>query len=314
VVDRCLASEPAERFASAAELLAALGKYLYSLDAPVTPASLSALVAEICPDVPRASDEPGSGGDEGSRGSGTRPMGKGRAPTATGEVKSFATHVDLERALGDNRTPLMPFAAIAGLGEPPPRAATLRSAPAATASLPRRRARRAWPLALAALAALVGVVAWSLRPAGAPGPAPVELDAAARLAGRPVDGGDMAAPADAGPPPRVVTPAPADAGPPPRVVTPAPADAGPPPLPPPVVERGRGRLIVVAPEVAWATVYVDGARVGETPLPAPGLLLPAGRHTLRVVCEPAVCPPDGRTVSQSLTIAADGTESRTIRF
>ncbi len=79
-------------------------------------------------------------------------------------------------------------------------------------------------------------------------------------------------------------------------------------------DRAPGRLIVSTPEVAWASVFLDGKRIGETPLPAPGYELPAGKHTLKLVCEPEVCPPEGKQKTLAINVPAGSTVEKPVRF
>ncbi len=126
----------------------------------------------------------------------------------------------------------------------------------------------------------------------------------------------------AGPPPAATQPAPAprpvveplvvDAPPapepPPPVaqiepaqIEPAPPQPGPakPPKPRPVDRPkpvGKGKLFLDAKP--WATIYVDGRRLGVTPIV--GEILSAGDHTIKAVAE------DGRTKTMRVTVPANG--------
>lgn len=72
-----------------------------------------------------------------------------------------------------------------------------------------------------------------------------------------------------------------------------------------------GQLTVLAPDVAWADVLVDGESVGSTPLKAHTLL--EGKHRIVVRCQPAVCG-EARTLGKrTVTIQAGRTRSLVIR-
>ncbi len=115
VVMRALERDMTTRWASAAEMLAALQRYLYSLEATPGPRDVSALVAKYCPPetrrLPTHAESTATTGDDSAPVGGPRtavierpgaqPRGKGRARTET-----FATHVDLENMLA-RETPLI---------------------------------------------------------------------------------------------------------------------------------------------------------------------------------------------------------------
>jgi hypothetical protein len=67
-----------------------------------------------------------------------------------------------------------------------------------------------------------------------------------------------------------------------------------------VAPVGEGTLVVAAPGVAWAKIYVDGKLEGNTPKE---LTLGAGAHVVTVVCDAAVCP-GGRRRSDRVVIPA----------
>jgi len=133
----------------------------------------------------------------------------------------------------------------------------------------RRRARIVVPLAIAAAGLALGGV-W--------------------LAGR-AGGGEPASPADAAAAVARAPASPADAAPAPPVA-PVASDAAPAPLPapsPPPPDRARpGRKKSARPGLfsidsePYATIYVDGRRLGDTPLFK--VELAAGRHQVRAVC------------------------------
>jgi serine/threonine protein kinase len=132
VVMRALERDMTARWASAAEMLAALQKYLYSLEVTPGPREVSALVAKYCPPETRRlpthadhtpSPDDGTPVPAGPRTAvierpGAQPKGKGRARTET-----FATHVDLENILA-RETPMAGVTALPPLttrvSQPPP--------------------------------------------------------------------------------------------------------------------------------------------------------------------------------------------------
>jgi len=254
-----LARDREQRWDSAGEVVAALTRFAYSLEPPVTAAALAALVARTCPPIKR-SDRPASEVDAGDPGSvdfllRTRPMGARRPAT----VRTFAAQETFQEALS-RATPLLPIAALEEAIAEPQRTATPVPGPAPEVrSSPPPRRRRALAVVIIGLAA-----------AGA---------AALAFAARGGEKRSAAAPIDAGP--RTAAAAtPPDAAPPPPDAAPPPArkDAGPhgrPVKPPP--PRGSGSLTVGANP--WADVLVDGKKVGE----APGTFsIPAGPHTVEL--------------------------------
>jgi eukaryotic-like serine/threonine-protein kinase len=115
VVMRALERDRAARWGSAAEMLAALQRYLYALDATPGPRDVAALVARHCPPETRRipthaepATESVAGDDATPAGPrtavverpGQAPRGKQRARTET-----FATHVELQHML-ERATPL----------------------------------------------------------------------------------------------------------------------------------------------------------------------------------------------------------------
>lgn len=66
---------------------------------------------------------------------------------------------------------------------------------------------------------------------------------------------------------------------------------------------GEGTLTVLAPGVAWADVWIDGERIGATPLRERGL--PEGRHKLEVRCTAEVCGEARVLLRKSLLVRAD---------
>jgi serine/threonine-protein kinase len=150
----------------------------------------------------------------------------------------------------------------ASAATPPPSPRTLEQARALGWVVSRRRVA----LVLAALLSGLAVGALVLRQRGATSPTP---------AGRP----DLRALADLSPPGSDRPRADSD-GPRPDAVRPdsASPEADLAPGPRPVIPRRPGLLEINA--IPWAVVFVDGRRVGETPLQ--GLALPPGQHRVRL--------------------------------
>lgn len=83
-------------------------------------------------------------------------------------------------------------------------------------------------------------------------------------------------------------------------------DAGAPPSSPlriSLVPLELGTLSVVAPTVAWAEVWLDGSKLGTTPLADKPVL--EGKHKLEVRCTAAVCGEDRSLLSRSVRIKPD---------
>ena len=116
-----------------------------------------------------------------------------------------------------------------------------------------------------------------------------EIDAAAA----PVVANVDAAAAIVAPPEPDVQIAPAEIEPPARSVPVKPRER---PRPVPPRPAGKGKLFLDAKP--WATIYVDGKRLGVTPII--GDTLTAGDHTIKAVTE------DGRTKTMRITVPADG--------
>jgi len=259
-----LARDREARWGSAGEVVAALTRFAYSLEPPVTAGGLATLVARTCPPIKR-SDRPASevDADPGSvdlilR---TRPMALRHRPAT---VRTIAAHEEFQDVLS-RATPMMPLDALVEAPEADEPAAP----PAEVRSSPPPRRRWALALAVAGLAAAGGAAAIAfaarggdgsdLRTAAAP---PALLDAAPRAASGTLSDAAPPAPPDAAP-----APARPDAGPRGKAVKP--------PTPPP--PRGTASLEVGANP--WADVLVDGKKVGE----APGTFsIPAGPHTVEL--------------------------------
>ena len=258
-----LARDREARWETAGEVVAALTRFAYSLEPPVTAGGLAALLARTCPPVKR-SDRPASEVDITDAGSidlllRTRPMSLRRQPT----VRTIAAHEEFQDALS-RATPMMPIDALVDVPEPAGETATgalAEKSPAEVRSSPPPRRRWALALGVVGLAgAGAAAIAFAARgPDGTSGRAAADpLDAAPRVA--------IAAPPDAAPPApdAAPPPAPPDAGPRGKTVKP----------PPP---RGTGSLEVGANP--WADVLVDGKKVGE----APGTFsIPAGPHSVEL--------------------------------
>lgn len=321
VVMRALERDRANRWQSAADMLAPLNKYLYALDATPGPRDVTALVARFCPPETRRlptnveadvlGDKPVVSGpstaviprDQQARG---RPQ----------RQKSFATNVDL-RSILDKATPLLPFDAIDDAptkDDAPPRDRERVDAPAVDQSGVRsarasrvddrgepaplavvkdsmRRPPSRFGLVLAGIGGLgLGVAAIS-----------VFLQNRDRVLHNEIDAGvrrdapawmsrfddafaetDAAVLVDAA---VVDAPAPMrDAG---RKVEPRlTADAA--------VARGSATLQVGADP--WGEIYVDGKAMGRTPRE---LTVTAGRHTIEIVF-PAENPPRKQTFAVDL--------------
>ncbi len=272
---RALARDPAERFATASELLHRLNRYLYSQETLVGPAVLSRLVARHCPPVVSREydDDDGSAPGEGTPppGGHTVPISRGKRRAAT---HSFATNVAFQTEVLSRATPLFPIkaltdedleaiAASGGADAEAPAADDEPPAPSSGEAAAVPPPRRGWLAGAVLLVAVLAAGGLYLTRGGNGSVAPA-FDAAPPPADAAIA---LVATSDAGPPdaglPDAGTP---DAA--PRTVHHR-ADAGPP--------RAPGVLKVGANP--WAHVYVDGKRIGRTPFQGP---VPAGRHTVRV--------------------------------
>ncbi|HTR54958.1 MAG TPA: serine/threonine-protein kinase [Kofleriaceae bacterium] len=122
VVMRALERDQAARWASAGEMLAALNRYLYALDATPGPREAAALVAKFCPPETRrlpthleaAAHEPGADDRPVPSGPRTAVVPRDRDSGAAVEAKgkrphrhqTFATHVELQGMLDRNSASL----------------------------------------------------------------------------------------------------------------------------------------------------------------------------------------------------------------
>jgi serine/threonine protein kinase len=221
---------------------------------------------------------------------------------------------DFEDFATVRRTPPEPAAIRRALSDAagPPRseASVMTDAVAPMAPAPRRR----WPYVLVAAALIGGTIRVATHGSGDPAPriaagpaaapAPVVAPAPAVV----VAPDPPAAPAPIEPPVVVPEPAPAP------VATVRPSDSTARPsrsrstrtAAPPAPRRDGppGRLFIDA--APWATIYLDGERLGVTPLV--GVTVPSGPHTLKAVAE------DGRTQALRIDVGPDGEVRRKIRW
>ena len=65
---------------------------------------------------------------------------------------------------------------------------------------------------------------------------------------------------------------------------------------------GEGSISVIAPSVAWAEVWLDGTKLGTTPLT--GKAVREGKHKLEVRCTKAVCDAPTTLLEQSIRVRA----------
>ncbi len=288
IVVRALARDVDARWDSAAELGAALQRFLADETELRGGRDLAALVARVCPptigaeaaagqDAPATQHDDAAATDTGPSTQvvpRSRPRGK-RRPTV--REATFATHVELDRVLAPV-TPAIAADDAAPTGEylpptgeyvaPPPRdpspATTLRTIPASR--------RRGWlPLIVVAIA--IGVLAFLIAPCTSQRGAAPPIDAA--------DPRDAAPAIDAAP----IVPAPVDAG--GLDAREAPRDAREPLSPrdargPAAIDAATaaatGRLRVGANP--WGEVFLDGKRLGRAPNE---WTVAAGRHQVEVV-------------------------------
>jgi len=290
LVLRGLERDPARRWASAGEMLAALNRHRYGLDEVPGARDLAALIARHCPPIPRGATDDGRTAIEPPREapsdtvviprrSAEQPAVK-RPPTI--REQSFATHVELQRVFG--QTPLIPIPALRDPPEPPP--------------LDPARPVRWLPIAAIAttIAAAIALIVWVVvtsRDATATGAASDAALAAQLLpdAALDIDASILldAAPApDAAPPPAV------DGGVRPR------RDAG---IPAPRTDAAASGTIKVGAD-PWGKVSIDG-KPQDRNAPAE-FLVRAGRHIIVVTF-----PSDSGDARKTFTIdvAPGATES-----
>ncbi len=290
LVMRALERDPARRWSSAADLLAPLQRYLFSLDHTPGPREVAALVATTCPPTGRrprtepGPDQAASGEREADAAGATRPAGDGgpstRAlPARAGRQRpptvreaTFAAHVDLARALG--QTP--PSA-------PPPEVViepTTRVTPRPPPTPTGRPGRGRVIAGTVALGVVVIAVLVLLRPWTAGDPRVIAPSPATDAAAPPRPAIDAASP---------IAPTPTDAA--NLDGEPRPIDAGlaraddarrpDEPRHPEADARAAAasaRLKVGADP--WGEVFVDGHRLGRAPNAWP---VAAGKHIVEVV-------------------------------
>jgi serine/threonine protein kinase len=299
VVMRALERDVGARWATADDMLAALQRYLYSLDETPGPRDVAALVARFCPPetrrLPTHSEgdfaelggrtrRPSTLGDE-SRRTGPATAIIPRSPRA--RTETFATHVVLDELLRGEPARADATPAVVQVSEPEVRP-----------ELPGRTAPSSALLVLAGLGAL-GL-----------GGAAVYVFFTGREAILRPDAGVPARP-DAG----VIVPpdAPIDAPPPPvdAAAPPVthPADVRPPHHAEPPADAaiaepahaGTANLTIGANP--WGVVVLDGRNIGHTPIEK--LAVPAGHHVVKVTFS-GEDPP--RTLSYNLDLAAGDTK------
>ncbi|HEY0250877.1 MAG TPA: serine/threonine-protein kinase [Kofleriaceae bacterium] len=103
IVMKALEREPAARWANAGEMVAALNKYLYSLDATPGPRDVAALVAQFCPPETRRMPTHADADIDHARPAGpsTAVIPRDAAPRGKPKrAQTFATHIELEELLG----------------------------------------------------------------------------------------------------------------------------------------------------------------------------------------------------------------------
>ncbi len=328
VVMRALERDRAARWATAGDMLAAINKFLYSLDVTPGPRDVAALVAKFCPSATRRlpthleasrADDPAP--DVPPQASGPSTAVIPRNQQAQGRPQrhqSFATNIDLvpllnetgeQPAISDNIVgPATDIATTPTPAVSSPRVSRPRmqlvEEPIARDDVPPARRDRTAPSRNFLFVAAVGVLAL--------GAASVWMFYKSRdrmLAEEYADAG-ASAPSDAGAvdgPPLIVT----------RVdsavaapdAAPVAQDAGP---------RRVDAAIAVAPRVdaavstgtdagaatavlkigadPWGEIYVDGKARGRTPAE---LVVPAGHHTVEIVF-PAETPPRKQTFAVDL--------------
>ncbi|HEY3807818.1 MAG TPA: serine/threonine-protein kinase [Kofleriaceae bacterium] len=321
LVMRALERDRSARWPTAGEFLAALNKYLYSLDETPGPRELAALVGSYCPPETRRmpTHMPVDAEPDAPRGPATKVVPKGKPPK---RHQTFATHVELEGMLAGPTTKVVPKPDVEPESSPEPEASPEPESPASEVRRPRRpdriddtnpsrpadapkpkeRPGRGF-LVVLGLGAVVMSVASVLmfyakrddvihdEPDGAPIAIVAPSDAAAAVL---VDAAvaQIVAPPDAAPLPRDAAPI--------HLVA-ARSDAGIADAPAVVAPAGTAKLLLGANP--WGEVYVDGKHVGRAPH---DFVVTAGHHEIKVVF-PAVSPPAEKTFS--VDIAPGETQS-----
>ncbi len=300
VVMRALERDRDARWPSAADMLAQLNKYLYSLDETPGPREVAALVARFCPPETRRmpTHAERAGTEEGAPVAGPRTAVIPRDVAPRGRPqrhKTFATNVEMKDMI-DRATPLFPIDAITEPSATPSEAAAGTSEPDAphtaagdAAPEPNVTAKLARPpnRGLLVLAGLGGL-------ALAAGAIYVFFANRERVLRNDRDAAvmmylDAAAEPDAAID-AVLADAPAiDAG-----VADAPEEPRDAPIrvradaPPRAVDAGvRAMATLKVGAIPWGEIYIDGKLVGRTPRE---LSVTAGHHTV-VVVFPAETPP-----------------------
>ncbi|MFT3700404.1 MAG: serine/threonine-protein kinase [Kofleriaceae bacterium] len=270
IVMRALQREPGARWTNAGEMVAALNKYLYSLDTTPGPRDVAALVAQYCP--PETRRLPTHADQEPDRPAGPSTAVIPRDAQPRGKPKraqTFATHVELEEMLG-------PSTKVSAPPEPKPEIRPGIIAPQIDVQKLAAPPSRAI-LIVAGLAALgmAGAVIYMFYD---------NRDHVLAMG----DGGvrdakfvlpDTAPVIDAALPDATVA-TPIDA----TIVVRPTRDAGSIALPRPdasvevVQPAGEGTLVIGADP--WAKIFIDGKEIRQTPAT---LKVPAGHHELKLV-------------------------------
>jgi len=291
VVMRALERDRAERWPSAGEMLAAINKYLYTLEEPPGPRDVAALVARFCPpETRRMPTHVEALGHES-----TSPPASGPATAVIPRVRTFATSADMKEVL-DRATPLFPIEAVdAPQANDAPINAPIPRPPPKPLEMPGRRAPSRGALVLAGLGA-IGL---------AGGAVYMFYEGRDRVLRGPHDAGAYAALADAeidAPMQPLLTP---DAIEPTDAVPPSPVDAAPsrradggarPSDAAAVDGATRGMATLQIGADPWGEIYIDGKPMGRTPKE---LSVTAGHHSVEIVF-PAETPPRKQTFAVDL--------------
>jgi serine/threonine-protein kinase len=297
VVMRALERDRDARWPSAADVLAQLNKYLYSLDETPGPREVAALVARFCPPETRRmpTHAERAGTEEGAPVAGPRTAVIPRDAAPRGRPqrhKTFATNVEMKELI-DRATPLFPLDAITD----PPTTPTKPSEPDASPE-PNVTAKLARPpnRSLLVLAGLGGL-------ALAAGAIYVFFANRERVLRNDRDASvmmyfDAAAEPDAAIEAPVADAPAIDAG-----IADAPVEPRDAPIrvradaPQRAVDAGvRAMATLKVGAIPWGEIYVDGKLVGRTPRE---LSVTAGHHTVEVVF-PAETPPRKQTFAVDL--------------
>lgn len=304
VVMRALERDTAARWQTADEMLAALNRYLYSLDETPGPRDVAALVARYCPPETRRMPthlEP----DDSAPGPSTAVIPRADVPSTAviprdaqpkgkrqQRAQTFATNVELEGML-QRATPLFPIEAIRDEPDVEETAADRRGMVAPPIPVPGRTPPSRAFLVVMGLGG-IGLAGAAIY---------VFYQGRSQILGRdaaidaPVDAA-VIAPIDAAPDAAPIDAPPVDA-PPPRadaavhaIVMP-PRDAA--VVKPDVAAIGSATLTLGADP--WGEIFVDGKSYGQTPR---AITVAAGHHTVEIVF-PAVTPPRKQTWSVDLS-------------